>query len=368
MAVEKHHMIREVHEGPDALRRTLEDKGAFRKVARKVAEAAYSQVFVTGCGTSLHAGIAAAYALFELAGVAAQPIDATEMVYAPLGAVREGSLVIAISQSGETTDTLRAVRAAKGKKADILGVTNFPESSLAKEAKYLVLTKAGEEKAVVATKTYIAQLGALYAFTVEYASALGKLKEDRAEQLWRSLEGLPDKMKRLLGGKPVDTIKEAARFAKAVHNAFVLGVDVTYPTALEVALKLKEGTLMHGEAFSAPEFRHGPISLVDSSTLIVALYPPPSRKEAHSALHSVVKECKEAGATVFVVASEGDSKAKNYADYLVEVPATEPCFASVTYVVPGQLLTYYTAIAKGLNPDKPRRLVKVVKLEEEGEV
>ncbi len=362
MSVEEHFTIREIREQPQAVRNTIEDKEQFRRAGEEVAKEKYVRIFITGCGTSYHAGIAACYALSGLAKIPTLPMLASEAPFTLSGLMGSGSLLIAISQSGETTDTLRAVRKAKDTGADILGVTNFSESTLAKESKYLVLTKAGEEKSVLATKTYNAQLAALYAFSIEYSKALGAIDDETAERLWRELNRAPDLIEKVLKTSE-EVSKKASKVTKLVRDAFVLGLDVTYPTALEAALKLKEGAGIHSEAFPALEFRHGPISLVDAASLIVALYPPMDRKDVHEALHKVVKECRDAGATIYAVAIEGDEAAREVADFIVEVPSFEGLFLSMLYVVPCQTLTYYTAIAKGLNPDKPRRLVKVVRVE-----
>ncbi|RLF15389.1 MAG: hypothetical protein DRJ66_04495 [Thermoprotei archaeon] len=357
MSVEEHFMLREIREDADAAKKTIEGFKDIEKVAEELLETKYDLYIVTGAGTSLHAGIAASYAFYELVGLPIMPIHAVEFIHTPSGML-EGrkTLVIAISQSGETSDTLRAVRKAKEQGADILGVTNFPESSLAKESKYKLITKAGEEKAVVATKTYVAQLTALYGLSVALAHKMGR----DVGKLIDEIKNIGEPIRKALGTE--DDVKKISRYAKPFVDAYVLGADVTFPTALEAALKLKEGCLIHSEAFSAPEFRHGPISLVDSSSLILALYPPVVRKNAHEAFHKVVAEVYEAGATVIAIAEEEDESPKECSDFIINVPKVSPVFASAVYVVPCQLLTYYIAIAKGLNPDKPRRLTKVIRV------
>ena len=354
---EEHFTLKEIREDADAARRTIENFNDIEKVAEEIVKTKYDLFLVTGAGTSLHAGIAASYAFYELAGIPLMPIYAVEFIHTPAGVIRDKkALVIAISQSGETSDTLRAVRKAKEYGADILGVTNFPESSLAKESRYRLITRAGEEKAVVATKTYVAQLTALYGLSVALAHKMSK----DVSSLIEEIKNIGEKVRKALATE--EEVKRISKYVKPFVDAYVLGTDVTFPTALEAALKLKEGCLIHSEAFPAPEFRHGPVSLVDSSSLILALYPPIVRKDAHDAFHKVITEVYEAGATVVSVAEEGDDSPKECSDFILSVPKVTPIFASIVYVVPCQLLTYYVAIAKGLNPDKPRRLTKVIRV------
>jgi len=353
----EHFTIKEIHEDAEAASRTIGAFDEIAKTAEEVSKAKYDLYVVTGAGTSLHAGIAASYAFYELLGLPFIPFHAVELVHTASNVLKgRRSLLIAISQSGESSDTLSAVRKAKEYGAEVLGVTNFPESSLARESRYKLITRAGEEKAVVATKTYVAQLTALYGFCVALAQRMGA----DVGGLLNEIKNAGDLVRGAL--KSEEEVKRLAKYVRPFADAYVLGSDVTYPTALEAALKLKEGCLIHSEAFPAPEFRHGPISLVDSSSLILALYPPRKRKEAHQAFHKVIVETYEAGATVIAIAEDGDDAPKECSDFILRVPTITPLFASLVYVVPCQLLTYYVAIAKGLNPDQPRRLTKVVKL------
>ncbi len=360
MRKENHYMLREIREEPEVIRKTLEKRENFKDIAKRICENEYKRVIITGCGTSFHAGIAASYILSEVSKNLPYLIYASELIYSPLRSLHERDLLIAISQSGETIDVIDAAKMAKEKGVKILGITNFKESKLAKISDYLILTEAGEERAIVATKTYIAQLVALYAFSIEYAYARNVISKKQTEEFWNILYGLSEIIEKAQRYYE-NTIPEIAKVMKMIKHAYILGADITYPIAIEGALKLKEGTLIHAEAFSAAEFLHGPISLLDATSLVLALCPPPSREKAHEIFLKVIKRCKDTNATVLIIHVEKDQEPLNYADLALKVPTFDSLFSQILYAVPCQLLTYYTAIFKGLDPDEPRGLVKVVK-------
>ncbi len=347
-----HHMLREIHEEPKAASDTLNDIVKQSSDIRSfLSYGRYDMIYMTGSGTSYHAGLAGQYAIGTLSGRKASSIPASEFRrWLPMLA-RE-FLLLAFSQSGESVDVLDAVRLALERDASILAITNTSKSSLSKMARYVLLTKAGNELAVTATKTFISQLAAVYLLSLE----LG-MKSSEVER-WRTwLLDVPD-----LIGK---TIKLNAKLTEELAGKhkdksifFILGSGPNYVTALEGALKLKEACNLFAEGFASREFLHGPMQLVNERTPIVLIVPP---HELQGESVSLIKDLRRFKAPLIAV-SEEEGEIEKACERLLPVPKGAPeVFSPILSVVPLQLLAYYLSVSRGLNPDKPEKLSKVVR-------
>ncbi|HTM84674.1 MAG TPA: isomerizing glutamine--fructose-6-phosphate transaminase, partial [Mycobacterium sp.] len=272
------------------------------------------------------------------------------------------TLVIAISQSGETADTLEAVRHAKTQKAKVLAICNTNGSQIPREADAVLYTRAGPEIGVAATKTFLAQIAANYLVGLALAQARGTKYPDEVEREYRELEAMPDLVARVLAG--IEPVWELAQQLSASPTVLFLGRHVGYPVALEGALKLKELAYMHAEGFAAGELKHGPIALVEDGLPIVVVTPPAS---LHPALHrkmvSNIREVQARGARTIVIAEEGDDTVRPYADHLIEIPAVSTLFQPLLSTIPLQVFAAGVARARGYDVDKPRNLAKSVTVE-----
>ena len=358
-----HFMLKEIHEQPQAVRDTLsslvKDERIDLSGAGISAEqlAAVQSIHIVACGSAWHVGMAAQYVIEDLAEVPVRVELASEFRYRKrlLG---PGALVIVISQSGETADSLAALRAAKAQGAPTLAVVNVVGSSIAREADHVLYTLAGPEIAVATTKAYSAQLSALYAFAVELAFVKGKLDEGRYAGLLGELLSLPDKMALALQDK--ERIQWfASRHANA-RDIFFIGRGLDYAICLEGSLKMKEISYIHSEAYAAGELKHGTISLVEKGTLIVGALTQGGVLEKTV---SNMAECRARGAYLVGLAGESSRAVDKFLDFSLFVPETDPHFMGSLAIIPLQLLAYYTSVSKGLDVDKPRNLAKSVTVE-----
>ena len=359
----EHFMMKEIHEQPAAVRDTISprikdgrvdlselslDEDALRAVCR---------VYIVGCGSAYHVGVAARYVMESLARLPVEVDVASEFRYRD-PVLEPDSLAIIISQSGETADTLAALRLCKERGVRTIGIVNVVGSSIAREADATLYTWAGPEIAVATTKAYSTQLAACYLLAIAFGQVRGTLDDERAAALVAELQALPEKIEKTLQDK--ERIQWfASKYANA-HDAFFIGRGLDYAVALEGSLKFKEISYIHSEAFAAGEMKHGPISLVEKNTLVVGILTQP---DLYEKTVSNLVEARSRGAFLMGLTSYGNYSIEDTAGFTVYVPRTEPCFATSLAVIPLQLLAYYVSCAKGLDVDKPRNLAKSVTVE-----
>ena len=359
----EHFMMKEIHEQPAAVRDTISprikdgrvdlselslDEDALRAVRR---------VYIVGCGSAYHVGVAARYVMESLARLPVEVDVASEFRYRD-PVLEPDSLAIIISQSGETADTLAALRLCKERGVRTIGIVNVVGSSIAREADATLYTWAGPEIAVATTKAYSTQLAACYLLAIAFGQVRGTLDDERAAALVAELQALPEKIEKTLQDK--ERIQWfASKYANA-HDAFFIGRGLDYAVALEGSLKFKEISYIHSEAFAAGEMKHGPISLVEKDTLVVGILTQP---DLYEKTVSNLVEARSRGAFLMGLTSYGNYSIEDTAGFTVYVPRTEPCFATSLAVIPLQLLAYYVSCAKGLDVDKPRNLAKSVTVE-----
>ena len=319
------------------------------------------KVFIVACGTAYHSGLLAKYAIEHWTRLPVEVELASEFRYRD-PVLDRSTLVIAISQSGETADTMEAVRHAKTQKAKVLAICNTNGSQIPREADAVLYTRAGPEIGVAATKTFLAQIAANYLVGLALAQARGTKYPDEVEREYHDLEAMPDLIARVLAGiEPVGQL--AQRFAKSPTVLF-LGRHVGYPVALEGALKLKELAYMHAEGFAAGELKHGPIALIDDDLPVIVVMPSPKNAQMlHAKLLSNIREIQARGAVTIVIAEEGDDTVRPYADHLIEIPAVSTLFQPLLSTIPLQVFAAGVARARGYDVDKPRNLAKSVTVE-----
>jgi len=359
----EHFMLKEIHEQPKALTDTFrarvdgDGKVNLSEIGLDESWARARRVVITACGTAWHAGVVAKYAFERIARIPVDVDIASEFRYrSPL--FDPSDIFIIISQSGETADTLAAMRMARSSGARVIAITNVVGSTLAREADLVMYTWAGPEIAVASTKAFTTQLMCVYLIAIRLAALRGALADADAARLVGELSRLPDSARAIL-----DRQAEIQRFASQSFNkskAFFMGRLFDYAISLESALKLKEISYTHSEAFAAGELKHGPIALVDDSTLVVAIC---TQRELFDKMDSNIKEVKARGATVLVVTFDGESYFDATADAVFRVPEAPGELTPILSVIPCQLYAYYCAIQRGLDPDKPRNLAKSVTVE-----
>lgn len=368
-AIEKggyeHFMMKEIYEQPksiaDCLRGRLDAKagrlvlGGLRDYMNKFQNA--ERIIITACGTSWHAGLVAEYLFEEFARVPVEVEYASEFRYRnPV--VGEKDFVIAISQSGETADTLAAIELAKSKGATIFGVCNVVGSSIPRATHAGCYTHAGPEIGVASTKAFTAQISVLAMMALKLGYQRGTLTESRYMQLLFELEAIPGKVEQAL--KSNDAIQYIAEEYKDVRNALYLGRGYNFPVALEGALKLKEISYIHAEGYPAAEMKHGPIALIDEEMPVFFIA---TKDSSYEKVVSNIQEVKARKGKVIAVVTEGDTQVKAIADHVIEIPETHEAFAPLVAVVPLQLLSYHIAVMRGCNVDQPRNLAKSVTVE-----
>src|SRR5246127_560477 len=319
------------------------------------------KVFVVACGTAYHSGLLAKYAIEHWTRLPVEVELASEFRYRD-PVLDRSTLVVAISQSGETADTLEAVRHAKEQKAKVLAICNTNGSQIPRECDAVLYTRAGPEIGVASTKTFLAQIAANYLVGLALAQARGTKYPDEVEREYRELESMPDLVARVIAEiGPI--AKLAYRFAQASTILF-LGRHVGYPVALEGALKLKELAYMHAEGFAAGELKHGPIALIEDDLPVIVVMPSPkSSAMLHGKLLSNIREIQTRGAITIVIAEEGDDTVRPYADHLIEIPSVSTLFQPLLSTIPLQVFAASVAQARGYDVDKPRNLAKSVTVE-----
>ena len=359
-----HFMLKEIHEQPtaikDTLLRRLDENGKIKlddiKLTKEDLEK-ISKVYIVACGTAYNAGLVGRYAIEKFAQIPVEPDIASEFRYRePF--IDQNTLLIVISQSGETLDTLAAIREAKRKGARILSVTNVVGSSVARESDDVFYTWAGPEIAVASTKAYTTQMTALYMIALDLALTKGTITEEFYFDMIEKMKVLPAKVEKIL--ENYEDIKQVAKEIKDKHSAFYLGRGLDYQTAMEGALKLKEISYIHTEAFAAGELKHGTIALIEEGTPVIAIA---SQERLYEKMLSNIQEVKARGAYVIAIANENRKEIEAQADRVIYVPEVDDILAPVLTAVPTQLIAYYTSLIKGNDVDKPRNLAKSVTVE-----
>ena len=310
-----------------------------------------------GCGTSLHAGLVGEYAFEDLADIHAEVQQAAEFRYRnPILGSRD--LVVAISQSGETADTLAAIELAKSKGATIFGVCNVVGSSIPRATHAGAYTHAGPEIGVASTKAFTAQVTVLTLLALQIAWKKGTITDSRFQSLLSELESIPDKVTRALDAN--DEIRQLAAKFKDARNFLYLGRGYGFPVALEGALKLKEISYIHAEGYPAAEMKHGPIALIDEEMPVVVIA---TKNSSYEKVVSNIQEVKARKGIIIAIVTEGDEEVRKIADHVLEIPETDELLIPLVSVVPLQLLSYHIAVMRGCNVDQPRNLAKSVTVE-----
>jgi len=348
-------MLEEIHEQPKAIAETL--LGGFKKarnIVQELTASKLSMVYFTGSGTSYHACLAANYALSTLTRISSATLPASEFSSWISRTGRIGTAAVAISQSGESVDVLAAVKSASSAGMRTIGVTNSTGSSLSSQTEFQLFAKAGEEKAVTATKSFTSTLAAAYAFVTELAKAV--VPESATNELERSLRSASEQMQLTLASSEDQAKELASKFAdKQLY--FILGSGPNFPSALEGALKLKESCNLYAEGFATREFLHGPMQLVDARTPVFLLQ---GLRESEQ-VAQLAKSFLRFGAPTVVIKRKTADTTANGLDAIDVAPDLEDVFSPLVYVIPLQLYAFYTALKRGLNPDSPVKLTKVVK-------
>lgn len=319
------------------------------------------KVFVVACGTAYHSGLLAKYAIEHWTRLPVEVELASEFRYRD-AVLDSHTLVVAISQSGETADTLEAVRHAKEQKAKVLAICNTNGSQIPRECDAVLYTRAGPEIGVASTKTFLAQIAANYLVGLALAQARGTKYPDEVARVYRDLEAMPDLIARVL--ETVEPVSELARRFAQSQTVLFIGRHVGYPVALEGALKLKELAYMHAEGFAAGELKHGPIALIEDDVPVIVVMPSPKNSPTlHAKLLSNIREIQARGAITIVIGEEGDETVRPYADHLIEIPAVSTLFQPLLSTIPLQVFAAAVAQARGYDVDKPRNLAKSVTVE-----
>lgn len=359
----EHFMLKEMYEQPGTVADTLtpriqKDRIEIEELGLDEEEiAAIRKIHIVACGSAYHAGVTGKYVVEGLARIPVEVDLASEFRYRnPI--LEEGAMVIAISQSGETADTLAAVREAKQRGFQVLGIVNVVGSSIAREADHVMYTWAGPEIAVATTKAYSAQLVALYLLAVKFASVKGTVDDAMYRSILRDLKRLPDQIELLLNNK--EKIQHFANRYIGARDVFFIGRGIDYAISLEGSLKLKEISYIHSEAYAAGELKHGTISLIEEGTLVAAVSTQPA---LYQKTISNMVEVKARGAFLLAVTNAGNREIEKVSDYTIYIPETNPFFANSLAIIPLQLFGYYVAVGKGCDVDKPRNLAKSVTVE-----
>ena len=360
-----HFMLKEIFEQPKSIRDSI--RGRVRLQSGEVHMSGIDdhwdvwskaqRILILGCGTSWHAGLVAEYLFESLARIPVEVEYASEFRYRnPI--VRDSDVVIAISQSGETADTLAAIRLAKEQGAHVFGVCNVVGSSIARETHSGAYTHAGPEIGVASTKAFTAQVALLTVMAMHLGKRLGSLDDAKFMRLMTGLDNIPGLVQKVLDNSaPVEHI--ASKFARA-DNALYLGRGFQFPVALEGALKLKEISYIHAEGYPAAEMKHGPIALIDEAMPVVFIA---TQDEVYEKVVSNIQEVKARGGQILAIVTEGDQKVRSLADHIIEIPKVHDALSPLLTVVPMQLLSYHIALMRGCNVDQPRNLAKSVTVE-----
>ncbi len=359
----EHFMMKEIHEQPKALQDTLNsvvkdgtidlsEMGLSEEEIRDI-----SQIYMVACGSAYHAAMSAQYVIEDLAKIPVRVELASEFRYRTLLLDKKG-LVILVSQSGETADTLAALREAKSMGIRTLAIVNVVGSSIAREADNVFYTLAGPEISVATTKAYSTQLLACDILAVQFAKVRGAIDEDRYKSLIAEMGTLPEKITRILQDK--ERLQWFASKQAAAHDVFFIGRGIDYAISLEGSLKMKEISYIHSEAYAAGELKHGTISLIEDGTLVIGIL---TQSDLYEKTVSNMVECKSRGAYLMGLTTYGHYNIEDTADFVTYIPKTDEHFTASLAVIPLQLLGYYVSVARGLDVDKPRNLAKSVTVE-----
>jgi glucosamine--fructose-6-phosphate aminotransferase (isomerizing) len=358
-------MLKEIFEQPAAVADTILDRVGDEAIEigneinlgdKEIKE--IKRIIIVACGTSWHAGIVGEFMLEELAKIPVEVEYASEFRYRdPI--IDKGTLVIAISQSGETADTLAAIKEAKKKGAKIISIVNVVGSSIARESDNVLYTKAGLEIGVASTKAFTSQLIVLYLMTVYFGHIRGLIDKQQVKNRIRDVRLLPSQIQSVL--EESDYIELHAKQFFEKTNALYLGRGINYPIALEGALKLKEVSYIHAEGYPAAEMKHGPIALIDKNMPVVVVATKDNR--TYKKVLSNIQEVKSRGGVVIAIVTKGDKGIGDFVDHNLYVPENSYILTPLLAVIPLQLFAYYIAVMRGHNPDKPRNLAKAVTVE-----
>ncbi len=362
------YMDKEIHEQPSAVAATLlgrtDANGALTLDELRIPEEqlrSIDKIVIVACGTAAYAGMVAKYAIEHWTRIPCEVELAHEFRYRD-PVVDAGTLVLSISQSGETMDTLMAVRHARELGALTLSICNTHGATIPRESDAVLYTHAGPEIAVASTKAFLAQITACYLIGLYLAHLHGGTYADRAQTVMRDLAQIPDKIEKVLAG--MDRVREIARFMADTRSVLFLGRHVGHPVAMEGALKLKELAYIHAEGFAAGELKHGPIALIEPGQPVFVVVPgPATAHNLHDKVISNIQEIRARGARTIVIAEEGDDAVVSFADEIVWVPASPPLLAPLLTIIPLQVFACELATAKGLDVDQPRNLAKSVTVE-----
>ena len=361
----EHFMLKEIHEQPKAVRDTMSQRITADKKSISFDELAwdadylnsFNKIYIVACGTAYHAGLVGKYYIEKLARVLVEVDVASEFRYRdPI--VDEHTLLIVVSQSGETSDTLAALKESKRRGAKTLAITNVVGSSIAREADQVVYTWAGPEIAVASTKAYTTQLVLFFMLALYMAEIKKSIAAERTAELVAQLHEIPAQVSEILSD--VDPIKTFAKQYGFNEDVFYIGRGLDYAVSLEGALKLKEISYIHAEAYAAGELKHGTLALIVEGVPVIALA---TQRNVYEKTLSNIKEVKARDAVVIGIAAEGDMELEKYVDHVMHVPATDEFIMPILSVIPLQLLAYYAAITRGCDVDKPRNLAKSVTVE-----
>lgn len=361
----EHFMLKEIYEQPRSIKDSMRGRlhpdigmvslGGIIEYQNKFVNA--DRIIIVACGTSWHAGLVAEYLFEDLARIPVEVEYASEFRYRdPI--ISENDIVIAISQSGETADTLAALQLAKSKGATIIGVCNVVGSTIARSTHAGTYTHAGPEIGVASTKAFTAQVTVLTLMALMIGHKRGTIPESRYRQLLGELETIPGKVEAVL--KTNDQVKYLAGIYKDVRNFLYLGRGVNFPVALEGALKLKEISYIHAEGYPAAEMKHGPIALIDDDMPVVVIA---TKNSVYEKILSNIQEVKARGGKLIAIVTKGDTDVQTMADYTIEIPEVDEILSPLLAVVPLQLLAYHVAVMRGANVDQPRNLAKSVTVE-----
>ena len=359
----EHFMLKEIYEQPRTITDTISPRikngdiviDELNMTDEEIK--AVKKIYIVACGSAYHTGVTAKYVLEGLVRIPVEVDVASEFRYRnPI--LEEGTMVVVISQSGETADTLAALREAKARGFKVLGIVNVVGSSIAREADSVMYTWAGPEIAVATTKAYSAQLAALYVLTMKLGRVRGTISDELFASLLEDIKKLPYQIELLLGQK--EKIQRFANRYVGAKDIFFIGRGIDYAISLEGSLKLKEISYVHSEAYAAGELKHGTISLIEDGTLVVAVATQPA---LYQKTISNIVEVKARGAFVMAITTEDNTAMEKAADYIIYIPETNPYFANSLAIIPLQLFGYYVAVGKGCDVDKPRNLAKSVTVE-----
>ncbi len=359
----EHFMLKEMYEQPKAVTDTFSPRLKDGRVVIDELEMSDEEILsirklmIVACGSAYHAGVTGKYVLEGMARIPVEVDLASEYRYRdPL--IEDGTLIVIISQSGETADSLAALRDSRERGAKVLGIVNVVGSSIAREADNVMYTWAGPEIAVATTKAYSCQLIALYLLAMKFAQVRGTVTDAELGQYMEDLKRIPDQVEMLLNNK--NRIQKFANRYLAARDVFFIGRGIDYAISLEGSLKLKEISYIHSEAYAAGELKHGTISLIEEGTLVAAVL---TQEKLYKKMISNMVEVRTRGAFVLAVTNEGNDEVKRAADYVIYIPETNRYFTNSLAIIPLQLFAYYISVGKGCDVDKPRNLAKSVTVE-----